>query len=534
MMEPTEAERRLIDAARKGEVADYSSEEPAENDPARGWEWGERRTINAETIYQLVTQSNPAWPVHAKGVQVKGARVKGLLDFGSAEMKVPLVLVCCYLDEDIILTDASARSITLTGTHLFGIQAALLAVDGSVSLDRGFHAKGEVRLVGAKIEGQLVCTLGIFENTLNADFLKVDSTFLNKGFSAKGEVSLVNAQIDSQLICGGGRFENGLNAAGLKVVDVFFNRGFNAKGDVSLVRAEISDQLICSGGTFENGLIAAGLKVGDVFLDQGFNAEGDVNLAIAEIAGELNCSGGTFEGNLNLMRAHAGAIADDPGSWPKADRLLIDGFEYALSTSPGVPRDARQRLNWIELGPKGPKDHFLPQPYEQLVKVLRAMGDEAGVRRVSIRKQWMLRKRGQLGFPARLWNWFLWLIVGYGYRPWFPLVWAVLVVVAGSFIFHPAGVLRAANPNVPAVASALVAPPQKPLAPSAEPKRPHPVLYSIDVFLPFADLQQKKGWQLDESNHYFPWYEGWYLFEELAGWVLTALLAAAATGLLKK
>src|SRR6266852_1331821 len=122
-MELTEAERRLIDAARKGEAADYSAQAPAENDPFKGSEWDELRTISAETIYALATQSNPAWPVHAKGVQVRAARVKGPLDFTAAEIKCPLVLTGCYLDEAITLTDASARSITLTGTHLFGIQA---------------------------------------------------------------------------------------------------------------------------------------------------------------------------------------------------------------------------------------------------------------------------------------------------------------------------------------------------------------------------------------------------------------------------
>jgi hypothetical protein len=65
-------------------------------------------------------------------------------------------------------------------------------------------------------------------------------------------------------------------------------------------------------------------------------------------------------------------------------------------------------------------------------------------------------------------------------------------------------------------------------------KEPHPIFYSLDVFLPFADLQQKKTWVLDEKARYFSWYEAWYLGEGLAGWVLTALVATAATGLLKR
>src|SRR5271155_5625294 len=46
-----------------------------------------------------------------------------------------------------------------------------------------------------------------------------------------------------------------------------------------------------------------------------------------------------------------------------------------------------------------------------------------------------------------------------------------------------------------------------------------------------GDLQQKKTWQLCEKKPYFLWFEVWYLFEEVAGWMLTLLLAAAGTGL---
>ena len=55
-----------------------------------------------------------------------------------------------------------------------------------------------------------------------------------------------------------------------------------------------------------------------------------------------------------------------------------------------------------------------------------------------------------------------------------------------------------------------------------------------------ARIPLKKTWVLDDNNpdHFLGFkvwylYKVWYLIEELAGWVLTVLLAAAATGLLK-
>jgi hypothetical protein len=585
-MELTQAERRLVDAAKKGEVDDYTSPASADNDAADGAAWDEARTVHADTIYQLVTQTNPAWPVHAKGVQIKGARIRGPLDFRGAQIECPIAFVGCYLDEAITLTDASARSIRLTGTHVFGIEAGQLTVDGSVFLNQGFDAKGEVNLLAAKIEGQLVCTRGIFENGLNADFLKVGTVAFNTGFNAKGEVSLVGAKIDGQLQCGGGTFAKRLNAGFLKVGSVFLNNGFNAKGDVNLAGAEIDGQLQCGGGIFEKGLNASALKVGSVFLGDGFtskgvvrlfsatidgalvctggtfennlvadslkvgrvlfnrvdvkghvqafSAKGEVSLVNAEIDAELNCSGGIFEGGLDLRRAHAGSLADDEDSWPAGGKLLLDGFDYTISSNDGVPRDAKRRLNWIERGPSGPKDPFLPQPYEQLARVLHAMGDDAGARKVSIKEQWELRQQGRLGISARAWNWFLYITVGYGYRAWFSIVWAVVVVAIGAAVFQYATFLRATNAKVSAPVVAAGTAPQKQPGEGAASKLPHPVLYSIDVFLPFADIDQKKTWKLDDKGDFFLAYQVWYLFEEIAGWVLTALLAAAATGLLKK
>jgi hypothetical protein len=660
-MDPS-PEERLLAAAKSGTVADYYSKDPAENDPANGAKWGPQRSISANTIYQLAIGVRSDWPVHSKGIQITGARITGSLDFKAAQIKYPILLNGCYLDQLIVLTDASARTINLIGSRVAGIEADHLTVDGSVFLGDGFFAegvvsmvsagidgalvctrgtlaggldgdnlrvndaflgdgfiaRGTVRLVGAKIDGALVCKSGIFEAGLIAGSMKAGTIFLDDGFtgkgevnlvsagidgylsctggifaagltaaamkagsvsfdgkfSADGEVNLVSARIDGDLSCTGGTFGGGLTAGSIKVGSIFLDGGFKAAGAVSLVGAKIDGALVCKGGTFDKGIDASSVKVGNVFLgegftangavglvgaeidgelmcgrgifhgglnassvkaggvslDRGFKADGEVSLLCARISGALDCVGGTFNGSLDLRKASVGSLADDPKSWPVSGRLLLDGFEYDLSSSEGVPRDAARRLDWIE---RGPADPFLPQPYEQLAKVLHAIGDEAGARKVSIREQWQLRRCGRLGVAARVWNWFLYITVGYGYRAWLSIFWAVAVMAFGALVFRHAPVMRAKDSDAPAVASAKASGSQNPPDQIADTELPHPFLYSIDVFLPFADLNQKKTWQLDEQRSFFIAYQVWYLFEELAGWVLTGLLAAAATGLLK-
>jgi len=105
-LQPTLAEQKLIDAAAKGEISNYQVGDEQADDPANGAEWGEDRTLRAEILYDLCVGARPEWKVHAKGVQVVGARITGSLDFQGAEIKAPLLLAFCRFDQPLILHDA--------------------------------------------------------------------------------------------------------------------------------------------------------------------------------------------------------------------------------------------------------------------------------------------------------------------------------------------------------------------------------------------------------------------------------------------
>ncbi len=49
----TPAEEKLLGASNEGQFAQYSSADPAANDPEHGGSWGSERTIRAEIIYAL-------------------------------------------------------------------------------------------------------------------------------------------------------------------------------------------------------------------------------------------------------------------------------------------------------------------------------------------------------------------------------------------------------------------------------------------------------------------------------------------------
>jgi len=133
-------------------------------------------------------------------------------------------------------------------------------VKGTIFLGSGFSARGGVRLPDAKVGGNLVCNAGSFEEgsfkkankyALSADRIDIKGgVFLNKdrcakeGFSAKGEVRLTGAQIGGDLGCNGGIFKNepgvALKANGIHVAGgLFMEEGFSAIGTVDLQDAHV-------------------------------------------------------------------------------------------------------------------------------------------------------------------------------------------------------------------------------------------------------------------------------------------------------
>lgn len=209
---PTDAELKLITAAKNGTFTDYTTGDEKTDDPENGEDWDDSRTIRAEIIYDLCTGHGAGWPVHPKGVQVIGAKISGSLDFDSANLRCPLVLLACHIAEPIILLDARAQFLSFNRSVVSSVWADRLRTGSNIHL-RGTKARGEVRLAGAYLGGQLSCTGGIFKNpdrkALDGQGLVAKGgVFLSERCVVEGEVSLSGAEIGGQLSCSGGNFKN--------------------------------------------------------------------------------------------------------------------------------------------------------------------------------------------------------------------------------------------------------------------------------------------------------------------------------------
>ena len=360
------------------------------------------------------------------------------------------------------------------------------------------------------------------------------------GFESQGAVGLFNSSVAGDVLFFGSRF---IGTKGLALAmaateitgDMNFTDQFlgvsppfhpsEFKGIVDFTTAQFGRGVIFAGTRFTgapsepHGLFALETNIKGTMMW--------VNVAL------------TNDAFLNLQGAQVASLIDDTESWPKPGKLQIGGLKYQSLFSSGpnsnlpavgatVP-DARTRLRWIGLN--SPPS---PQPFDQLANYFRGIGSNEQADEVLIARDDMLNSSSD--WPNYLWGKFLKITIGYGHQPLRAIVWSMLVVAIGTVMVAAgkrAGVMRLTWPET--------TPP-----PASNPTEElNPVLYSLDVFLPFVNLHQEHYWWPAKSVSGECVVLGWpvrirgsllrsYLWGQIiVGWLLSAIFLAAVTGLIR-
>lgn len=87
-------------------------------------------------------------------VRLLGAWIPGELDLDFTEIPYPLRLAACGFADVVRLYAAHTRQISLTDSHLVGLNASLARVEGHLRFP-GSAVRGEVTLSGTRIAGDL-------------------------------------------------------------------------------------------------------------------------------------------------------------------------------------------------------------------------------------------------------------------------------------------------------------------------------------------------------------------------------------------
>ncbi len=472
-------------------------------------------------------------------VFLNGSRVKGETNFAGSEIGGGVFLSegfeaegeLVFLDTEIggLLACNGAK---LKNAHGKAFSCDRAKVTGGVFLQEGFEAEGEVRFSGAEIGGQLNCGGAKLKNVggmalLCNGAMVTGDVFLREGCEAEGELNFAGAEIGGGLACSGAKLKN---PGGMALIcdraqvtgSVFLDGGFEAEGEVRFAGADIGSDFNCNGGSFKNAKAASSADQSEPPF-----AEDALNLQGATIKGTLwlgpalppNHQQVTVEGSINLQGTHAHEFVDDRLSWPVAEiaaadaklpcHIHLDGFTYDRFV--GVTKtDWQTRTDWLmRQRPSHLGKDFRPQPFEQLIKVLREMGHDGDARRIGMLKESLLHKRK--GFRRRPFAWsvsLLWgLSCGYGYRP-HRLIVALLALWLGCGFLYQAGAAhggfapRDAQVWTSAIYNDACG---KNWTDCAELKEGgggkvgeiiafNPFTYSADMLLPAIDLGQRSAW----------------------------------------
>jgi hypothetical protein len=543
--ELTEAEQRLIQCAAEGREwkPSFHGDEKADTDPRSREDWDDNDRLRALVIAKLATGEiwpgeKAPWGVSYKGIRIAGADIVGVLDLEGAPLTRPLTFRGCRFSEEIILRSAKTKSLSFEKSCLqHGLSAEDATIEGSLSLNRGFYAKGEVNLGCTSVSGQVDCSGGIFDNSghtaLQASALIAGAdVFLSQGFSALGEVSFVRANIKGQLACDQAKFRNrwgpAFNGDTLTVgTSLLFRNCTVEQSEARLSGAKIGGQLNCKNSKFTNpdgiALNCDNLTTGtDAYLCHGFTAIGQVNFTRASIGGNLFCDDGEFHnpngvalflaqakigaglilrslqrdgkskrirGKLMLDQAQCGAFADDETFWPEQGNLSLDGFVYQRFFESRI--DWQTRLRWLCLQPtEHLKFEFRPHPWTQAIIVLKSMGHDYDARELAVQREKFRANSKSTPAPMRFWLNFLRYTIGSGYKTHIALYWSLAFVMFGWLTFASAANLGFIGPRDSSVQADLAA--TKPHVLKRYTRFNAPI-YALDAYLPI-ELGQDASW----------------------------------------
>ncbi len=222
------------------EVLNDKGERVQLDDPNDSDSWGKDREVRAALIRWLCVVPEASRNVAPRGIQVRGAKVRGVLDLSAAVVPFPLTFMQSRFLDDIDIRYASVPMLQLTGSAIETLNADGAQVKTMVFLEEGFSAR-DVRMVGANIGASLnfrrarLKTLGV---ALHADRLEVRGDVFFNGFSSDGDVLMADAQVGGVLNCEGGKFA-GVDLERTVIKRAFFWRGVQRCTSLDLSRTSV-------------------------------------------------------------------------------------------------------------------------------------------------------------------------------------------------------------------------------------------------------------------------------------------------------
>ncbi len=343
--------------------------------------------------------------------------------------------------------------------------------------------------VGMRVDGLLNLARSTFyiPPAFTYSEIKSEAIFDDVHFDSKGVADFQSMRTNAPLFFRRNRFVGKLILADADLYDLFFEETAPKSEplDLDLTQAHVAHGVSFRSVSFWS-LRAPFLVVAGESLFDNVVPRGSVNFAH-----------GHFQ-NLKIINFDAWL-----GVAPNA--INLEGFSFDSIEIPDAKNDP-QAAKMPELL-NSESCPYSPQPYIQLEKYLSAHGnpEKADDVYIDMRK----RQRERVVWWKRPWDWLVYVLVGYGRKPWRAALFALLLACVGGFIFT------------------------KDRMESKDPQQAewyNSLWYSLDLLAPVIDLGAAKQWRPRQEPH---WVHNYALLHRLAGWILLPLVLAAITGLIK-
>ncbi len=520
----TEAERILLEKIPKGEVVNLKGSGKTVDNVSEYETWEKKWRIRSELIEWICTEEKAVRTVRATGLQISGAFIKGSLLLGNLDLKFPVSFRNSAIPNDIYLTRTHLAGLVFVNCHIGSILARFLNVDGDVVFEKVNVAKAGIFMANARIGGDISISGGRSVSSISRLMLSraqiAGDVTLKEDYRIVGTTYFNDASIGGTLSFGKGRISDnfGIIASGVRVGESVKFRGIEVLGLMSFDDAVIRKDLL-----FTKGVLSG--KEGTFLHADGLNVSG--KLEVNEAFCFKQCYVSMGAATINTFDLHVPASSNIPeidmqyatirrlhirnskGSMSDRSRIMVRGMKYdELDQSNSV----EVFVKWVMRG----KNRYYSGTYKRLADVLKSQGDEEGAKVVLIS---MMNSKARIE-ELSMFGWCLHVLMditmAHGYRPW-RLVWiCVFIVVLGWWRFRRARDDMVCTEN--------------------EKLRHlygfHPLVYSIDLFVPLIDFGQAKHWlpNLGTVSERFRWYVWGHI---AAGWILSTLTAVGLTGLVR-
>lgn len=488
-------EEWIVAQVSAGNVADLTLQFPGKE------KYGQK--LNSYFLQELVMGTLPGFKPHRNGVRIVGAIIDDPIDFTNAQIPYEVRLEHCQFMKG--------------ATFIRATFAGLVSFDGSAF-------NGDVTFHHAKAEE------GIFvRNTV-----------------FKGQVDFDSADISGNFVAGWAAFQNKENPANFTRLTVGGDTSFNfAEFDTQayFMSADIGHSFTAQEARFYNAARFDEIKVGSDAQFQKAEFDGGVDFESAAIAGNFGVPGAKFQSKkepalFRLMKVGGYAVFNDavfngPVDFRYAEFAWLDlsgaslpnvvsqfqmqGMSYKyISASQNEPESHEVLLKLANQSAYSAdvfsrlEDFFLREGY-------RRHADEAFIEgKLRVRERYYPSGRSFREYLLSG-DWLRWLgstvlylLVGYGRRPWQAVVPCAALIVVGCILFSPNKM--------------------EPRNPAETPRVYNRFWYSFGLFLPFVDLQADKLWKPKADQTFL---RNYVQVHTLLGWILIPIVLAALTGLIR-